>query len=133
VRLGFAQNAAGTAPASVLFSRSIFVTAGSKEIESGMVPTKWFCWKRLHRNRRDYVNPMRCDRSKLYRRAERAAIHAHEVHELADRGIDGPVERVPRQVAARIPQAPAPCDKRRTAPLCYISEHYSNGRPGWLH
>jgi hypothetical protein len=71
VRLGFAQNAAGTAPVSVLFSRSIFLTAGSKAIESGMVPTKRLCWKRLHRTKqegstlissgRHYVNPMRCD------------------------------------------------------------------------
>ncbi len=69
LRLGFAQNAAGTAPVSVFFSKLIIVTAGSKAIESGMVPTKRFCWKRLHRNTRGhriilgrhYVNPMRCD------------------------------------------------------------------------
>ena len=62
-RLGFAQNAAGTAPVRALFLRSILVTARSKAIESGMVPTKRFCWKRLHRIilGRHYVNPMRCD------------------------------------------------------------------------
>ena len=48
VRLGFAQNAPGTAPVSVLFSRSILAAAGSKAIESGMVPLKRFRWKRLH-------------------------------------------------------------------------------------
>jgi hypothetical protein len=49
VRLGLVQNAAGTAPVRTLFSKSILVTAGSMAIEPGMVPTKRFCWKRLHR------------------------------------------------------------------------------------
>jgi hypothetical protein len=52
-RLGFAQNAAGTAPVSVLFARSILVTARSEAIESGMVPTKRLCWKRLHRSKHE--------------------------------------------------------------------------------
>jgi hypothetical protein len=52
----------------------------------------------------------RFERNKRCRREEEAALHAHEVHELADRCIDRPVKRVPRQVAARIPQAPAPRD-----------------------
>jgi hypothetical protein len=53
VRLGFAQNAAGTAPVRLLFSKSILVTARSKAIESGMVPTKRLCWKRLHRTKHE--------------------------------------------------------------------------------
>ena len=43
----------------------------------------------------------RLDRNKRCRE-EKAALHAREVHELADRWMDRPVERVPRQVAARI-------------------------------
>jgi hypothetical protein len=144
VRLGFAQNAAGTAPVSVLFSRLIFVTAGRKAIESGMVPTKRFCWKRLHRNMRESSSvsrPSLCepdalrqrlDRNKRCRREERAALHAIEVNELADRWMNRPVERVPRQGAARTPEAQVPSRHRRKAPLCFISAHYGDGRPGAL-
>ena len=56
---------------SVLSSRSIRVTAGSKAIESGMVPTKRFRWQRLLRHTRGsitliflgghFVKAMRCD------------------------------------------------------------------------
>ena len=66
----------------------------------------------------------RFDRNKRCRRAERAALHAHEVHELADRWMDRPVERVPRQVPARIPQAQAPSRRRRKALLCDMSARY---------
>ena len=85
----------------------------------------------------------RCVRSKRYCREERAALHAREVHELADRWMDRPVERVARQVAARIPKAQAPlaADGRlrcaasaHTMPMVCITEGFAassiiNGSP----
>ena len=72
----------------------------------------------------------RFERNKRCRREERAALHAHKVRELADRCIDRPVERVPRQVAARMPQAPAPNDAEEEL-HCASSAH--TGMPGVRH
>jgi hypothetical protein len=97
VRLGFAQNAAGTAPVSVLFLKSISVTAGSKAIESGMVPTKRFCWRRLHRNMREssiIPGPSFCEPDALRQRFDRnnAAVEKRGRRYIVTRSTSLPIE-----------------------------------------